>query len=49
MIDPKKHPDECVYEDEADCDICRSCGDHTRFCEYCAESECCGAKPYTLD
>jgi hypothetical protein len=40
---------ECEYSGNDDCDICPECQDHTQFCDHCAESECCGHKPYYLD
>jgi hypothetical protein len=41
---------ECVFSDTpGDVDICTGCGDHTRYCECCAESECCGSRMPVLD
>lgn len=47
LVRPAEH--ECDYGRDLDCNLCRSCGEHSSFCEDCGESECCGSSPVDMD
>lgn len=48
-IAPKEDDEhECDDLEQADCDICSSCKEHTGFCSVCGLSGCCGAGQYDM-